>query len=120
MKRFKLWVKEMSLFLGTYSYEEHISDDMLGFDHSSEKVLPIWLAAQKAVARYEGVLSSGGPRGKLIRKLLTWTGIIQSPPRKVPNLNSDSTSSEPYLRSVFGFTALLTSMIIQSYTNTYR
>lgn len=93
----------MPLFQGTDSYEEHMSDDMLGFDQLSEEVLPISLAAQRAVTRYEGILSSVGPRRRLIRRLLTWIGLIDSSPRKVPDLNSDSTSSEPYSRYVGDF-----------------
>lgn len=100
-ERFKLWLKEMPLFQRSYSYDEHISDDVLGVDHLSEKVLPIWLAAQRAVTRYEGILSSVGPRGRLIRKLLTWIGLIHSSPKKAAYFNSDYTSSEPYLRPIF-------------------
>lgn len=97
----------MLLFHGSYSYDEHISDDVLGVDHLSEKVLPIWLAAQRAVTRYEGILSSVGPRGRLIRKLLTWIGLIHSSPKRAPDYNTDYTSSEAYLRFIFDITSLL-------------
>ncbi|KAL3510148.1 hypothetical protein ACH5RR_029549 [Cinchona calisaya] len=38
--------------------------------------------AQRAVTRYEGILSTTGPRGRLLRKLVTWIGLAPSPPGK--------------------------------------
>ena len=100
IKRMKLWFKELPLFRKSYMFDELMADDMLGVDELSDKDLPIWLAAQKAVARYEGILSSAGPRSRLLRKLLTWTGLIPSMPEKIFNLDSNSTASEAYLRFV--------------------
>ncbi|PWA72383.1 hypothetical protein CTI12_AA270210 [Artemisia annua] len=101
IKRMKLWFKELPLFRKSYMFDELMADDMLGVDELSDKDLPIWLAAQKAVARYEGILSSAGPRSRLLRKLLTWTGLIPSMPEKIFNLDSNSTASEAYLRPIF-------------------
>lgn len=98
--RIKLWLKEMPLVWWPYPYDEQMSDNMLGVDQLSDKDLPIWIAAQRAVSRYEGILSSVGPRGRLIRKLLTWIGFIPSIPEKPSDLDSEITASESYLRLV--------------------
>ncbi|PWA45818.1 hypothetical protein CTI12_AA514230 [Artemisia annua] len=58
----------------------------------------MWFA--EAVARYEGILSSTGPRARLLRKLLTWTGRIASMSKKIFNLDSKSTASKANLRFV--------------------
>lgn len=102
MKRMKLWFKEVPLIRKSYMFDESsIPDDMSGVDQLSDNDdLPIWIAAQRAVARYEGILSSAGPRGRLLRKLLTWTGLIPSMPEKLFNLDSDISASEAYLRFV--------------------
>lgn len=93
----KLWFKEN---LKSDMFEQPMADDMLTVDQLSDAHdLPIWLAAQRAVARYEGILSSTGPRGRLLRKLLTWTGLIPSMPQKIFSIHSDiATASEAYLR----------------------
>ncbi|GKB22633.1 MAP protein, partial [Tanacetum coccineum] len=101
IKRMKLWFMEVPLFRKSYMFDELVADDMLGVDEFSDKDLPIWLAAQKAVTRYEGILSSAGPRGRLLRKLLTWTGLVPSMPEKIFNLDSNITASEAYLRPIF-------------------
>ncbi|KAI3664973.1 hypothetical protein L6452_43588 [Arctium lappa] len=101
LKRIKHWFKEAPLFKKSYTFDKPLPDDMLGADQLSNEDLPIWLAAQRAVARYEGILSSAGPRGRLLRKLLTWTGLIPSVPEQIFNLDSDITASEPYLRPIF-------------------
>ncbi|KAJ9564836.1 hypothetical protein OSB04_000802 [Centaurea solstitialis] len=103
LKRIKRWFKEAGLFKKSYMFDKDkpLPDDMLGADQLSDKDLPIWLAAQRAVARYEGILSSAGPRGRLLRKLLTWTGLIPSVPEQIFNLDSDITASESYLRPIF-------------------
>jgi len=98
-ERVKHWLKELPLFQKSYSYSERTSDNLLEVGYLSDKYLPIWLAAQKAVTRYEGILSLG-PRGRLLRKLLMWTGLIPSTPKIPFNLESDVTISEPYLRLV--------------------
>ncbi|KAK9075011.1 hypothetical protein SSX86_003330 [Deinandra increscens subsp. villosa] len=101
MKRMKLWFKEIPVLKKSDMYDQLMTDDMLGVDQLSDEDLPIWLAAQRAVARYEGILSSAGPRGRLLRKLLTWTGLVPAMPEKIFNLPSDITASEAYLRPIF-------------------
>ncbi|XP_024962143.1 uncharacterized protein LOC112502465 isoform X2 [Cynara cardunculus var. scolymus] len=101
LKRIKHWFKEAPLFNKSFMLDKPLPDDMLGADQLSDKDLPIWLAAQRAVARYEGILSSAGPRGRLLRKLLTWTGLIPPVPEHIFNLDSDITASESYLRPIF-------------------
>ncbi|KAJ0726795.1 hypothetical protein HanPI659440_Chr12g0474411 [Helianthus annuus] len=95
-------IKEFPVFRKSDMLEQPLSsDDMFSVDQLSDEDLPIWLAAQRAVARYEGILSSAGPRGRLLRKLLTWTGLVPSMPQKIYNLEEDITASEPYLRPIF-------------------
>ncbi|XP_071692732.1 uncharacterized protein [Rutidosis leptorrhynchoides] len=105
IKRMTLWFKEVRLFRNSYMFDESSMPDnnnIVGIDQlSNNDNLPIWLAAQRAVARYEGILSSAGPRGRLLRKLLTWTGLIPSMPEKIFNLDSDISASEAYLRPIF-------------------
>lgn len=93
----KLWLEELSLFQQSYSYKEQTSDYLLDVGKLSDSDLPIWLAAQKAVTRYEGLLSSVGPRGRLLRKLLTWSGLIPSTTETTFELQNDNTASELYL-----------------------
>ncbi|KAA8520804.1 hypothetical protein F0562_014924 [Nyssa sinensis] len=100
-KRIMLWLKELSIFQQSYAYSEQMSDNLLGVDQPSGGDLPIWLAAQRAVTRYEGILSPVGPRGRLLRKLFTWIGLIPSMPKKTFELDSNVTPSEPYLRPIF-------------------
>ncbi|XP_076931712.1 uncharacterized protein LOC143596954 [Bidens hawaiensis] len=99
----KLWFKENLVLRKPDMFQQPMADDMLTVDQLSDvQDLPIWLAAQRAVARYEGILSSTGPRGRLLRKLLTWTGLIPSMPQKIFNIHSDiTTASEAYLRPIF-------------------
>ncbi|KAL8265795.1 hypothetical protein R6Q59_003139 [Mikania micrantha] len=101
IKRMELWFKEMPVLRKSEKYDQPMTDDMFRVDQVSDEDLPIWLAAQRAVARYEGILSSVGPRGRLLGKLLTWTGLIPSMPQKIFNLHSDITASEAYLRPIF-------------------
>ncbi|KAL6006669.1 hypothetical protein ACLOJK_032162, partial [Asimina triloba] len=97
---FKLWLKELSLPQGTFSFDELLVNGM-DTDDISDSDPPIWLAAQRAIPRYEGLLSSVlGSRGRLLRKLLMWIGIIPSAPETSFTVNAASESSEPYLRSV--------------------
>lgn len=102
LKRIKRWFKESLLFKKSYMFDKPLPDDTFGADQLSDKDLPIWLAAQRAVARYEGILSSAGPRGRLLRKLLTWTGLVPSVPEQIFNLESNITASESYLRCSYG------------------
>ncbi|KAF5758142.1 hypothetical protein HanXRQr2_Chr16g0725951 [Helianthus annuus] len=93
------WIKEFPVFRKSDMLEQPLSsDDMFSVNQLLDEDLPIWLAAQRAVARYEGILSLAGPRGMLLRKLLTWTGLVPSMPQKIYNLEEDITASEPYLR----------------------
>ncbi|KAK3024608.1 hypothetical protein RJ639_043936 [Escallonia herrerae] len=100
-KRIKLWLKEMPPFQQSSTFDEQIYQSSLDIDHLSEEDLPIWLAAQRAVTRYEGILSSVGPRGRLLRKLLMWIGFIPSTPEETSRLDSDIAASEPYLGPIF-------------------
>lgn len=97
IERIKMWLNEL-FPQQSYSDDERACDNQSVSSHESNGNLPIWFAAQKAVPRYEGLLSSVGPRGRLLRKLLTWTGLIPSAPRTSLELDSDSTISETYLR----------------------
>lgn len=99
-KRLKLWLKEMLLFWQSFQYNEKASDGPLGVDQLSDRDLPIWLAAQRAVSRYEGLLSPVGPRGRLLRKLLTWIGLIPPTPETSFELDGDANASEPSKRFV--------------------
>ncbi|XP_058105167.1 uncharacterized protein LOC131248746 isoform X2 [Magnolia sinica] len=99
IERFRTWLKELSLPQGTHSYDEMALNEQLVVDQLSDSDLPIWFAAQRAVPRYEGLLSSVlGPRGRLLRKLLMWIGIIPSMPETSFKIDNASKSSEPYLR----------------------
>lgn len=94
----KLWLKELSVFQQAFRYSEQTFDDLLGVEQLSNKDLPIWLAAQRAVSRYEGRLSSVGPRGRLLKKLLSWIGLISPTPETPFELNADTNDSDSYAR----------------------
>ncbi|KAI3470249.1 hypothetical protein Pfo_026912 [Paulownia fortunei] len=98
--KFKLWLKDLSLSLKPRSYDEKMFDDLKRVDILSSD-LPIWVAAQKAVTRYEGILSEVGPRERLLRKFLAWVGLIPSTPEQAFDLDSHSTSSESNLSPIF-------------------
>ncbi|KAM1513117.1 hypothetical protein ACFX1Z_024586 [Malus domestica] len=100
-KRMKLWIKELSVFQQAFRYSEQTFDDLLGVEQLSNKDLPIWLAAQRAVSRYEGRLSSVGPRGRLLKKLLSWIGLISPTPETPFELDGDTNDSDPYARPIF-------------------
>ncbi|XVF33042.1 hypothetical protein REPUB_Repub17cG0134200 [Reevesia pubescens] len=100
-RRLQLWLEEVSLFQQSYFSNEQNSESLLGVDQLSDRELPIWLAAQRAVSRYEGFLSAVGPRGRLLRKLLARVGLIAPTPETPFQLDSDSSVSEPYLRPTF-------------------
>ncbi|CAN8314373.1 unnamed protein product [Cochlearia groenlandica] len=100
-ERMKVWLKEISLFKESYLDLVQTSDKFLERELSSDSVLPMRLAAQRAVSRYEGILTPVGPRERLFRKLLTWIGFT-SPGYEIPSqLANDSNASEPYLRPIF-------------------
>lgn len=91
-KRFKRWLDDMSLSLKSYSYDGKIFDELDGIDIFSSE-FPIWVAAQKAVTLYEGILSESGPRERLLRKFLAWVGLVPSIPEEAFDLHLDSSSS---------------------------
>uniref|UniRef100_A0A6M2ERJ8 Uncharacterized protein n=1 Tax=Populus davidiana TaxID=266767 RepID=A0A6M2ERJ8_9ROSI len=95
------WLEQLSLFQQSYFSNEQASDNPPEIDQLSDTELPIWLAAQRAVSRYEGFLSPVGPRGRLFRKLLTWIGFLPPLPEKPFELDSFSNASEPRLRPIF-------------------
>ena len=97
-ERLRLWLKEPSLFQKSLLYNEHASDEQVGVNHEPNGELPIWLAAQRAVARYEGILSPVGPRERLLRRLLSWIGLIPPTPEAPFEVDNDSNTPEPYLR----------------------
>ncbi|XP_062154881.1 uncharacterized protein LOC133862961 isoform X2 [Alnus glutinosa] len=100
-ERMKLWLKDLSVFQQSSLYNQRVSDDLLGVQQLSDRDLPIWLAAQRAVTRYEGILSPVGPRRRLLRKLLSWIGLIPPTPETPYELDKDSNSSESYKRPIF-------------------
>ncbi|XP_021805945.1 uncharacterized protein LOC110750010 isoform X3 [Prunus avium] len=100
-KRMQLWLKELSVFQQAFRYNEQTSDDLLGVEQPSDRDLPIWLAAQRAVSRYEGRLSTVGPRGRLLKKLLSWIGLISPTPETPFELDGDTNASDPYARPIF-------------------
>lgn len=113
-KRMKSWLKELTFSQQSHFSNEETSESMLGADQLSDDELPIWLAAQKAVSRYEGFLSPVGPRGRLLRKLLTLIGFTSPTPETTFQLETNSNASEPYLRFVqLIFCSLLNSTIFQ-------
>ncbi|EEF47120.1 uncharacterized protein LOC8270808 [Ricinus communis] len=101
VKRVTLWLEELSLFRKLYSTREQDSDNPLGMDQLSDSDVPIWLAAQRAVSRYEGFLSPVGPRGRLLKKLLAWIGFVPPIPETPFELDNDNNASEPHLRPIF-------------------
>ncbi|XP_057781212.1 uncharacterized protein LOC130999635 [Salvia miltiorrhiza] len=92
-KRFKRWLEGLSLSLKSSSYDGKIFDELDEIDILSSE-LPIWVAAQKAVSLYEGILSKFGPRERLLRKFLAWVGLVPSIPEEAFDLHLDSSSSE--------------------------
>uniref|UniRef100_N1R5H3 Uncharacterized protein n=1 Tax=Aegilops tauschii TaxID=37682 RepID=N1R5H3_AEGTA len=70
-------------------------------DQLPDADLPIWIAAQRAVSHYEGFLSPVGPRGRLLRRVLTWTGLIPSLPEATLKSDIETKQSEGYVRPNF-------------------
>ncbi|KAJ3672624.1 hypothetical protein LUZ60_007345 [Juncus effusus] len=99
-QKLKFWLNEQ------YSPDSLLvnRESKSGFEESGNPNtdLPIWIAAQKAVSRYEGLLSPVGPRGRLIRKLLSWTGLVGSLPEASVSLETEKEKYlENYLRPNF-------------------
>ncbi|XP_073134749.1 uncharacterized protein [Henckelia pumila] len=82
-------LKEFSLSLQPNSNDQ-ICDDPKEVDSISNN-LPIWEAAQKAVTRYEAILSAVGPRERLLRKFFILLGLVPSKPLQAYDLDSKST-----------------------------
>ncbi|KAL2316515.1 hypothetical protein Fmac_030391 [Flemingia macrophylla] len=100
-ERLRLWLKELSIFKKSLLYNDPASDEQIGINEVPNAELPIWLAAQRAVARYEGILSLVGPRGRLLRRLLSWIGLIPPLPETPFDDHDDNNTPEPYLRPTF-------------------
>lgn len=92
-ERVKLWLEKLSLSQLSYSCDEVTSSNQAVADHSTESELPLWLAAQRAVTRYEGILSASGPRERLFRKLLVWIGFSPSTQESSFDLKSNTSGS---------------------------
>lgn len=95
-----LWpnTKQQSISLPKHMNEFH---EQSPANLEAENDPPIWLAAQEAVPRYEKFLSSAGSRGRLLRKLLIWMGLLPSEPPASTIIDSNGSSSNPYLRKNF-------------------
>ncbi|KAF1859484.1 hypothetical protein Lal_00010068 [Lupinus albus] len=111
-ERLRLWLKELSVFQKSILYNEHASDEKTCANQDTNGEIPIWLAAQRAVARYEGILSPVGPRERLFRRLLSWIGLIPPTPQTPFEVDNDSNTPEPYLSIllVIGFKIDYTSL----------
>ncbi|KAK9093659.1 hypothetical protein Scep_025128 [Stephania cephalantha] len=94
------WFKE-SMSQQSYSNLERQFDNQLEADELSGRVPPLWLAAQRAVPRYEGLLSPVGPRERLFRRLLMWIGLLPATPDTSLEPENDDPSCELYLRPTF-------------------
>lgn len=96
-----MWVQDSFLFRQPFSSEAQTLDSVSELDHELHSDLPIWLAAQRAVSRYEGFLSSMGPRSRLLRKFLTKLGLAPSTSEVPFQFDfDDNVASEPHLRPV--------------------
>ncbi|KAL8137998.1 hypothetical protein V2J09_003999 [Rumex salicifolius] len=100
INRIQIWINEVSR---KSSYlEEQTSETQSDIEQQADSDLPIWLASQRAVTRYEGFLSGVGPRGILLRKLLSSIGLLQTTPEINFELGDESdTPAESYMRPVF-------------------
>lgn len=101
----RLWISRIQLrvqdFQQPYTSNTTISDDFPKSEQDLDKDLPIWLAAQEAVSRYEGFLSSIGPRSRLLRKFLTLVGVLPPSPEVPFEFESENNvATEPHLRPV--------------------
>ncbi|CAM0912329.1 unnamed protein product [Alopecurus aequalis] len=97
--KLKLWLKEQTYAENSLLLMEDYSEDKLMSDQLPDADLPMWIAAQRAVSRYEGFLSPVGPRGRLLRRLLTWTGLIPSLPQATVKSDVETDPFEGYVRS---------------------
>jgi len=102
---FQIWIDKLRLWLKEQTYAdnsllliESSSWDKLSSDQLPDADVPIWIAAQRAVSRYEGILSPVGPRGRLLRRLLKWTGLIPSLPEATIRSNDETKHLEGHVR----------------------
>ncbi|CAL9058082.1 unnamed protein product [Musa banksii] len=100
MDKLKIWLREKYSPETALSYCESTSRNHQDTDRITDIDLPVWLAAQKAVSRYEGLLLPVGPRGRLIRRMLVWFGIIPSLPEASTDFD-DKVNPETKLRTNF-------------------
>ncbi|TVU01211.1 hypothetical protein EJB05_53338 [Eragrostis curvula] len=99
--KLKLWLKEQTYADNSLLLIENSSWEKLQSDQLPDADVPIWIAAQKAVLRYEGILSPVGPRGRLLRRLLAWTGLIPSLPEATVKPDVETKHLEGYVRPNF-------------------
>ncbi|XP_062233854.1 uncharacterized protein LOC133931039 [Phragmites australis] len=99
--KLKLWLKEQTYADNSLLLMENSSWDKLRSDQLPDEDAPIWIAAQRAVSRYEGILSPVGPRGRLLRRLLAWTGLIPSLPEATIKSDVETKHLEGYVRPNF-------------------
>ncbi|KAI5432042.1 hypothetical protein KIW84_035975 [Lathyrus oleraceus] len=100
-ERFRLWLKELSVFKKSLLHNGNALDEQIGVNQVPNEELPIWLAAQRAVTRYEGILSPVGLRERLLRGLLSWIRLIPLKSETSFQVENDGDSAEPYLRLTF-------------------
>ncbi|OEL18812.1 hypothetical protein BAE44_0020170 [Dichanthelium oligosanthes] len=105
---FQIWIDKLRLWLKEQTYAdnsllliESSSWDKLSSDQLPDDDVPIWIAAQRAVSRYEGILSPVGPRGRLLRRLLTWTGLVPSLPEATIKTDDETKHLEGHVRPNF-------------------
>jgi len=105
---FQIWIDKLREWLKEQTYAdnsllliENSSWDKLSSDQLPDDDVPIWIAAQRAVSRYEGILSPVGPRGRLLRRLLTWTGLIPSLPEATIKTDDETKHLEGHVRPNF-------------------
>jgi hypothetical protein len=96
--KLKLWLKEQTYADNSLLLIENSSWDNLGANQLPDADVPILIAAKKAALRYEGILSPVGPRGRLLRRLLAWTGLIPSLPKSTVKPDVEAKHLEGYVR----------------------
>lgn len=114
IKKLKNWLSEVSDLPKADLPEEDSCNNDLEVGSPSDHDLPIWFAAQRAVTSYKQLLSSAGPRGRLLGKLLTWGGFLPPAPEIQFELQEDDIASEPYLRSEIVILMLLDDFFVHA------
>ncbi|KAG0453866.1 hypothetical protein HPP92_025170 [Vanilla planifolia] len=102
-QRLSAWIDEVKLLLNEQYSPKRTWSSGEKFPSKSLRnyELPIWLAAQRAIPRYEGFLSTVGPRGRLMRRFFTWIGLIPSMPEVSTDFEGGDEHSEKNLRPNF-------------------